>query len=544
MSDVGSIGDPAPRVRPRAVLLDAMAALERRLPLARVDVEVVALVMLAIVVRLPYLWDAPRFTDETAEAEIGLGIARGAIHPLTNRDPYIGALWNYLLAVGFLASGPSLLTPRAIVAAVGVLTVLPTYLLGRSLGGRAVGLLAALFLALSPAHILVNSHIAWSNCITPFFTTLGLWLAHHAVRRDRPRVLPWSGVVLGLAAQTHPTGALILPGVVLAVATARPGWLRGPWPYLSIVAVGVGSANLLLANVQDDLVGLTHGMAVQASYTGGETLTLDVYRDRLGALIYLVSDSMSGALVETGLLVGPVANPLGLALLVAAGTGVELLIRRRDWLLFFVIASFVLLLPAINGRYEASVPKARYAAPLLPLCSSAIGVMLVWTDGRLGRLAATRERAVGLLARGLLVLGVTGMVVTPLGGVVTYYQRAEQLEQTNRRFFEIVAGLQHAVRPGGYFYTDRALSRQYTLGGGRLTEHVRFAAAVYGWQRLPIQITPTPEQTPPRIEGPIVIESSRIGLLNQTYRITRLAAQLPRAAPIQIVHVEGFAAGR
>ena len=71
--------------------------------------------------------------------------------------------------------GPSLLTPRLIMAIMGAVTVVPTYLLGRSLAGGSslVGLLAALLLALSPIHIVVNSHIASSNCLTPLFTTLG-----------------------------------------------------------------------------------------------------------------------------------------------------------------------------------------------------------------------------------------------------------------------------------------------------------------------------------------------------------------------------------
>src|SRR3712207_4135526 len=104
----------------------------------------------ALAVRLPYLWEIPRFTDETREAVIGLRLARGQAFPLTNVDPYIGALWNYLLAIVFWLGGPSIYSPRALVFVLGALTVVPTYLLGRSLGGPTVGLLAATLLALSP----------------------------------------------------------------------------------------------------------------------------------------------------------------------------------------------------------------------------------------------------------------------------------------------------------------------------------------------------------------------------------------------------------
>src|SRR4051812_157899 len=84
---------------------------------------VAALLLIAVAVRIPYLWDIPRFTDETVEAEISLQIARGESFPLTNRDPYIGALWNWVLAAGFAISGPSLFTPRLLIAVFGTLTV-------------------------------------------------------------------------------------------------------------------------------------------------------------------------------------------------------------------------------------------------------------------------------------------------------------------------------------------------------------------------------------------------------------------------------------
>ena len=60
------------------------------------------------------LGTSPRFTDETAEARIGIKIAAGEVFPLTNRDPYIGSLWNYVLAAGFAIGGASLFTPRTI----------------------------------------------------------------------------------------------------------------------------------------------------------------------------------------------------------------------------------------------------------------------------------------------------------------------------------------------------------------------------------------------------------------------------------------------
>ena len=43
-------------------------------------------------------------------------------------------------------------------------------------------LVASALLATAAVHVVVNSHVAYSNCITPFFTTLGVWTLFEAVR--------------------------------------------------------------------------------------------------------------------------------------------------------------------------------------------------------------------------------------------------------------------------------------------------------------------------------------------------------------------------
>jgi hypothetical protein len=159
---------------------------------------VAALLLIALAARLPYLWDIPRFTDETAEAEIALQIVRGESLPLASRDPYIGTLWNWVLAAGFTVSGPSLFTPRLLIAVLGALTVVPAYLLGKSLctprppapghsaarerggelppphrtgegwgRGLLAGALAGLLLALSPAWPTITGRRSGSGAPTP-----------------------------------------------------------------------------------------------------------------------------------------------------------------------------------------------------------------------------------------------------------------------------------------------------------------------------------------------------------------------------------------
>ena len=402
------------------------------------------------------------------------------------------------------------------------------------------GALAGLLLALSPAHIVVNSHIAWSNCLTPLFTTLGLWLAHRAVTQDRPRLLVPSGLCFGLGLQTHPVGALLLPGVAVGVALARPRWLSGPWPGLAILAALLGAANLLAANVWSGFEGLTYGGTVQAGYTGGEILTWQVYVERLRQTLWLLADSLAGVLAESGPLVGPFERRFGLVLLAATAVGVEALARRRDGLLFFAIISYLLLLPVVNGRFESSVPKARYIAPLLPICYAAIAVAVVEATAWVGRL---RPRfAPGLtprVLRGGVGVLVAALLLAPLAGLVDYYRSAIEAGHTNAALFQVIAGIEASRRPGERVYTERDALKTYTLGGGQWGEHIAFAAQVYGWERQALDVPHPRAQIVPRIVGPLLVRTSVATLLGKFYRVEPVPGTPSGSTPVRLVYSRG-----
>jgi 4-amino-4-deoxy-L-arabinose transferase-like glycosyltransferase len=371
---------------------------------ARGDVLMMAaLLVVAELVRLPYLWAIPRFTDESNEALRALMIAQGRWLPLTNVDPYIGPLWNYVLAGVFLVTGPSLYVPRAVVALFGILTLVPTYLLGRGIGGPGVGVLAAAFLALSPAHVVVNSHVGWSNCITPLLTTLALWLTHRAVTRAGPSGLAWAGIAWGLALQTHPVGFLFLPGVALYVVLARPRWLRSAWPWAATGLALAACSPLLIANLDSGFGGLRAGLQVQEQYAAGEPLSLVSYGRRLVEMVWLLSDSMSGVLSEFAALRGPWVEPLGLAFLTATALGLGYTTRRGDRLLVVAMVAYLALLPIVNARFGPVVPKARYVAPVLPLCFIGMSVLVVGLYRRAERLRAARARVADGVSDGVRV---------------------------------------------------------------------------------------------------------------------------------------------
>src|SRR5918911_1569949 len=135
-------------------------------------VSVVGLLALALAARLPGLLLIPRFGDEQLDVLYTMPLYRLQGLPLVAFDPYNGALFSYLLAVMLWVVGPYPWTPRLLSMLLAVATVGLTYWLGRSLGGPIAGLVAGGLLLFSAVHILINSHIAWSNATTPFFTTL------------------------------------------------------------------------------------------------------------------------------------------------------------------------------------------------------------------------------------------------------------------------------------------------------------------------------------------------------------------------------------
>ena len=276
----------APPGLPRARQARASARLHSGLVWGAVGV----LVLAALAWLLRDLMVLPRLTDETREVWLGLQIARGDVLPLTGVQPYIGALYSYLVAGAFVLLGPRIDVGRIVVAEAGALTIIPTFLLGRALGGpgwrgQAVGLIAATLLAASATHTLVTSRIAYSNSLTPLFTTTGLWLLQRALARQSGPSLVGSGLAFGLALQTHVASLALGPGLLAglllggrALLFERAGerspdghngrpvadrrgplpwpasrWLPGRWAVLAGLAGLAAVANLVAFNLVSGL---------------------------------------------------------------------------------------------------------------------------------------------------------------------------------------------------------------------------------------------------------------------------------------------------
>ena len=107
---------------------------------------------------------------------------------------------------GMRLFGAGMAGARALSACVGTLTVLTTFLLGRELGGRRVGWVAAVVVAFSAYHIHF-SRLASNQIFDPFVATLALWQLWRAWRSPDEAAPAaawgWAGMALGLGWYTY-----------------------------------------------------------------------------------------------------------------------------------------------------------------------------------------------------------------------------------------------------------------------------------------------------------------------------------------------------
>ena len=167
--------------------------------------------------------------------------------------------WYSVPTMSFLAYGVAMRLfgatvagGRALSAIVGTLTVLTTFLLGRSLGGRRVGWLSAAILAFSAYHIHF-SRLASNQIGDPLVGTVVLWLVWSGLQavpdsqRARGGALPWTlmwglaGVVAGLGwyAYFGARWVTILVALVFAWrALVTPSFIRRHWQGLLFFGAG------------------------------------------------------------------------------------------------------------------------------------------------------------------------------------------------------------------------------------------------------------------------------------------------------------------
>lgn len=383
------------------------------------------LFVLALAVRLPWLWEIPRFIDELKEVHLGYLIYQGEALPLHNAAHDIGALHNYILAGIFKVLGPSILWPRLYVACTAAFTVVLVFYLGRRLYGQWAGWLAALFLLANGMHILVT-HMAWSNCTTPLFFTLALFTLIRAEMDRTPLWLLISALCWAAALQTH--SSVIIYCLIAALYVLSPGFrdrthFSPLWPASAALVFLAGYANMIYFNL------VTRGGSLQwlsrKGYALEQDLTPASYLDNLGQFIIELLRTLASSYPNQASPGQYFSQPFFVMALVLLLAGAYLALKKgkSSALPLWMIMGTMLIMPLVNERYTFFVA-TRYIMPVV-ICAILL-VSLALQEG----IRALYHYRQGL-SRRLVPLAGSGLVLLLLVQLMPFYSYCRSLEDSN-----------------------------------------------------------------------------------------------------------------
>jgi Dolichyl-phosphate-mannose-protein mannosyltransferase len=180
----------------------------------------VAVLSIALLIRVVYVNELGYNSDEAVYAGQGAAIAQVPvlkdIFPVFRAHPL---LFQFLVALSYLF-GTNDILPRLLSVVIGVLTVYLTYGIGKRLYGRPAGLLAGLFLALMPYHVIVTRQVLLDGPMV-FCTTLTLLMLVRFAETERPIWLISAGAGMGLSFLAKETSILMV-GAIYAFLALTP----------------------------------------------------------------------------------------------------------------------------------------------------------------------------------------------------------------------------------------------------------------------------------------------------------------------------------
>jgi 4-amino-4-deoxy-L-arabinose transferase-like glycosyltransferase len=206
-----------------------------------------AILLLGLGLRVDYAWEGrPPVFDAAAYAKIaqnldqdrGFTLGTGATQPASNYSPGLP-----LLGAGIykLTGGIHERTARLVLALLGTLSVLFTYLIGRRLSGPAAGLIGAGAIAIYPALLEYQGMLMGEPLAAALLSgavLAVLWAAGPAVSASERWLVP--GALFGALALVRPEylGVALLVSLVVLAKEARAEWRRAV-AKVALLLVGV-----------------------------------------------------------------------------------------------------------------------------------------------------------------------------------------------------------------------------------------------------------------------------------------------------------------
>lgn len=220
-----------------------------RAAIARI-VGVIIVTAVAVGLRLWGINQLGYNTDEAVYAGQAAAIAKAPvlkdIFPIFRAHPL---LFQFVLALAF-AFGVSDLTGRLVAVALSLVTVYLVYRLGKLLYGVKAGLLAGLFFALMPYHVVVSRQVLLDGPLV-LCTTLTLFFLARYAMTERPAWIYLTGVGMGLTFLAKETGIILLGAIYAFLALSREIQVRIKHLVVSVILMALMIApfpiSLLLA---------------------------------------------------------------------------------------------------------------------------------------------------------------------------------------------------------------------------------------------------------------------------------------------------------
>ena len=382
-----------------------------------VDWLVVALIVAYLAALLPGLTRfPPLINDEGREANLFWVAARAdpAAERMNAHRGFptwgTGGVQGATTAILFRLGGVGVFQARLTSLLWGGVLLLLVYLLGRQYWNRAVGLTAAILLAVSPPFLL-STHTLRPDIQVVTLVAGALLLAETAIRGGRGWMALAAGLLFGLGVDTHPNTLGMVPLVAL-VFPLHQGWLgrgflqrREFW--LFGAGLALGAAYYLGVRVLPDPA----GFHAAASYWLGVDKAPPVARGGLG-LVGMVGNELARYWEHIG------EEPLELALIIAglaAGAWWSIRGSGRDshpsrLILLGLVAQFAFFAVAVamKSKFYLVLTYPLYlllVARLLERAAEWVGQQTVRPEPALGRASST---VVGVVLAGLVVLAMLG----------------------------------------------------------------------------------------------------------------------------------------
>ena len=177
----------------------------------------------------PHFFHYPSLVFYVHALAYALYYAAGQIAGIFAGPADLAGLSSLILGTTIAPDPALVLIGRFVTLVLGVGSVLLVYLSGRRLTNRrAVGAVAALFLAVSPTHI-YHSRLVTPDMFATFFALTTLYYGVLIFREGKTRHYAAIGIAIGLTAASKYNGAIV--GLILPVAhllrTGRSGWRDG-----------------------------------------------------------------------------------------------------------------------------------------------------------------------------------------------------------------------------------------------------------------------------------------------------------------------------